>query len=301
MKASVLFKQYVWLVDTIRRAGRITLNGINHHWVRTEMSEGIPYSRTTFRRRRQEVEEMFGIVIDCDNENRYYIDDPSLMNTDSVSRWMLSTLAVSNIVSEARGLHERILLESIPSESNHLQQVIDAMKNSHCISITYRRYGDAKPSVWTLEPYCIKLFHRRWYLLGKFSDGGFITLSFDRMLKIELTDEGFKMNPDFDAQAYFKDYFGVMTDDRLPIEHIVLRAYGNEPYYLRDLPLHPSQREVAKDEDYTDFEVCLHPTRDFLAYILSRGGWLQVISPDSIAQQIKEMLQSAEENYKLLP
>jgi len=293
MKASVLFKQYVWLVDTIRRAGRITLNGINHHWVRTEMSEGIPYSRTTFRRRRQEVEEMFGIVIDCDNENRYYIDDPSLMNTDSVSRWMLSTLAVSNIVSEARGLHERILLESIPSESKHLQQVIDAMKNSHCISITYRRYGDVKPSVWTLEPYCIKLFRRRWYLLGKFSDGGFITLSFDRMLKIELTDEGFKMDPDFDAQSYFKDYFGV--------ECIVLRAYGNEPYYLRDLPLHPSQKEKATGANYTDFEVCLHPTRDFLAYILSRGGWLQVISPDSIAQQIKEMLQSAEENYKLLP
>ena len=106
------------------------------------------------------------------------------------------------------------------------------------------------------------------------------------------------MDPDFDAQAYFKDYFGVMTDDRLPVERIVLRAYGNEPYYLRDLPLHPSQREVAKGDDYTDFEVCLHPTRDFLAYILSRGGWLQVISPDSIAQQIKEMLQSAEENYK---
>ena len=298
MKASLLFKQYVWLVDTIRRAGRITLNCINHHWLRTEMSEGIPYSRTTFRRRRQEVEEMFGIVIDCDNDNRYYIDDPSLMNSDSVSRWMLSTLAVSNIVSEARGLHNRILLESIPSESNHLQQVIDAMKNSHCISITYRRYGDAKPSVWALEPYCIKLFRRRWYLLGKFSDGGFITLSFDRMLEIELTDEDFKMDPDFDAQAYFKDYFGVMTDDRLPVERIVLRAYGNEPYYLRDLPLHPSQREVAKGDDYTDFEVCLHPTRDFLAYILSRGGWLQVISPDSITQEIKEMLQSAEENYK---
>ena len=138
MKASLLFKQYVWLVDTIRRAGRITLNGINHHWLRTEMSEGVPYSRTTFRRHRQEVEEMFGIVIDCDNDNRYYIDDPSLMNSDSVSRWMLSTLAVSNIVSEARGLHDRILLESIPSESNHLQQVIDALSD---IASSFSRYA----------------------------------------------------------------------------------------------------------------------------------------------------------------
>ena len=298
MKASILFKQYVWLVDTIRRAGRITLREINERWLRTEMSEGIPYSRTTFRRHREEVEEMFGIIIDCDNENRYFIDDPSLMSNDSVPRWMLSTLAVSNIVSEARGLHDRILLESIPSESEHLQIVIEAMRNSHRISITYRRYGDEKPSVWRVEPYCIKLFRRRWYLLGRFENSGFITLSFDRMLEISVTDETFKMDRNFDAQTYFSDYFGVMTDDSLPIERIILRAYGNEPYYLRDLPLHPSQREVGTGENFTDFEVCLHPTRDFLAYILSRGGWVQVISPDNIVLEIKQMLNATEEKYK---
>lgn len=298
MKASLLFKQYVWLVDTIRRAGRITLREINDRWLRTEMSDGIPYSRTTFRRHREEVEEMFGIVIDCDNENRYYIDDPSLMSNDSVPRWMLSTIAVSNIVSEARGLHDRILLENIPSESEHLQQVIDAMRNANRINVTYRRYGDAKPSVWKLEPYCIKLFRRRWYLLGRFKDSGFITLSFDRMEEIIITEEIFKLDRNFDAQTYFSDYFGVMTDDRVPVQSIVLRAYGNEPYYLRDLPLHPSQKEIAVTKDYTDFEVTLHPTRDFLAYILSRGGWVQVISPENIVLEIKQMLNAAEDNYK---
>lgn len=298
MKASLLFKQYVWLVDTIRRAGRITLREINDRWLRTEMSDGIPYSRTTFRRHREEVEEMFGIVIDCDNENRYYIDDPSLMSNDSVPRWMLSTIAVSNIVSEARGLHDRILLENIPSESELLQQVIDAMRNANRINVTYRRYGDTKPSVWKLEPYCIKLFRRRWYLLGHFKDSGFITLSFDRMEEISITEEAFNLDRNFDAQTYFSDYFGVMTDDRVPVQSIVMRAYGNEPYYLRDLPLHHSQKEIAVTKDYTDFEVTLHPTRDFFAYILSRGGWVQVISPQEIVSEIKQMLLAAQENYK---
>ena len=298
MKASILFKQYVWLVDTIRRAERITLREINEKWLRTEMSEGIPYSRTTFRRHRQEVEDMFGIIIECDGENRYYIDDTSLMNTDSVTEWMLSTLAVSNIVSEARGLHERILLESIPSESDHLQQVVEAMKASLRVSITYRRYGSKEPSVWKLEPYCIKLFRRRWYLLGRFKDGGYITLSFDRMVGIEVTDETFKMDKKFDAQTYFSNYFGVMTDDRIPIQRIVLRAYGTESCYLRDLPIHPSQREIAQTDNYTDFEVELHPTRDFLAHILSRGGWVQVISPENVVSDIKQMLKDTEEKYK---
>lgn len=298
MKASLLFKQYVWLVDTIRRAEHITLREINERWLRTEMSEGIPYSRTTFRRHRQEVEDMFGIIIECDNENRYYIDDSSLIKSDTVTQWMLSTLAVSNIVSEARGLHDRILLESIPSESELLQLVIEAMHNNRRIDVTYRRYGDEKPSVWTLEPYCIKLFRRRWYLLGRFKSGTFITLSLDRIIDLGITDDDFKMDKKFDAQAYFNDYFGVMTDDRVPIQRIVLRAYSTESFYLRDLPIHPSQHEIAQTENYTDYEVELHPTRDFLAHILSRGGWLQVISPDSVVSEIKQMLKDTEEKYK---
>ena len=211
---------------------------------------------------------------------------------------MLSTIAVSNIVSEARGLHDRILLENIPSESELLQQVIDAMRNANRINVTYRRYGDTKPSVWKLEPYCIKLFRRRWYLLGHFKDSGFITLSFDRMEEISITEEAFNLDRNFDAQTYFSDYFGVMTDDRVPVQSIVMRAYGNEPYYLRDLPLHHSQKEIAVTKDYTDFEVTLHPTRDFFAYILSRGGWVLVISPQEIVSEIKQMLLAAQEKYK---
>lgn len=191
MKASALFKEYVWLVGTIRRAGRITLREINERWLRTAMSDGVEFSRTTFRRHRTEVEEMFGIIIDCDNENRYYIDDAELFREESVQQWMLSTLTVSNIVSEARGLHDRILLESIPSESEHLPMVVEPM---------------------------------------------------------------------------------------------------------RDLPLHHSQKELAVGTDYVDFEVCLHPTSDFLAQILSRGRWLKVLEPKEIAEKIKQLhLEAAEE------
>lgn len=298
MKTSALFKEYVWLVDTISRCGRITLREINDRWLRTEMSEGLPFSRTTFRRHRQEVEDMFGIIIDCDADNRYYIDDPSLMNDDSVSRWMLGTLAVSNIVSEARGLHDRILLENIPSKSENLRMVVEAMRDNRRITITYRRYGSSEPQQWTVAPYCIKLFRRRWYLLGRFDKGGFIVLSFDRMMEICVTEDCFTMDKDFDAQAYFSEYFGVMTDARIPLQRIVLRAYGDERYAMRDLPIHPSQRELAVGEDYVDFEVCLHPTYDFIAHILSRGRWVKVVSPESISQIISRMLQESAENYK---
>jgi REP element-mobilizing transposase RayT len=120
-----------------------------------------------------------------------------------------------------------------------------------------------------------------------------ITLSFDRITSLILIDEPFAVDPDFDAEAFFSEYFGVMTDDRIPLQRIVLRAFGNERYALRDLPLHPSQQLVEDKGEYVDFELFLRPTSDFLAHILSRGRWVKVISPESIAQRISDMHREA--------
>jgi len=147
-----------------------------------------------------------------------------------------------------------------------------------------------------LEPYCIKLFRRRWYLLGRMQDGGFLTLSFDRITEMAVTDKTFVMDKDFDAQDYFSAYYGVMQGGDEPKQRIVLRAYGNERYAMRDLPLHTSQKELAVGDDYMDFEVKLHPTSDFLAQILSRGRWLKVLEPEAVAQKVRQMhLEAAEE------
>lgn len=293
MKAAVLFKQYVWLVDTIRRERRISLADLSNRWSRTELSEGAALSRTTFNRHRAAVEEIFGITIGCDADNRYYIVDSDLIHSDTVQEWMISTLTVSNIVGEARGLHERILLESIPTEGELLRQVVDAMQRSVRIMIRYHRYGQQKYTEWLVEPYCIKLFRRRWYLLCHFDDGGFIVLSFDRITDLTFTDELFVVDPCFSAEDYFADYFGVMTDDRIPLTRIILRAYGNERYALRDLPLHHSQKLVEEGDGYVDFELNLRPTTDFLAHLLSRGRWVEVISPADISHKISELHREA--------
>ena len=63
MKTYDLFKEYLWLVDTLHRRGRLILAEINELWLRTEMSEGVPMARSTFNRHRDAILDMFGIVI----------------------------------------------------------------------------------------------------------------------------------------------------------------------------------------------------------------------------------------------
>lgn len=92
-----------------------------------------------------------------------------------------------------------------------------------------------------------------------------------------------------------------MVADGTQPERIVLRAYGLEPHYLHDLPLHQSQRELETTEEYTDFELVMRPTTDFKAHLMSRGRFVQVMSPQWLADEIQEWLQAALDTYRNSP
>ena len=300
MTTPILFREYIWLVNTIYRAKKISLSEINDKWIETDYSGGVEFSRTTFHRHKIAIEDMFGIYIECDRKNgfKYYIGNEYVLQENSVQNWMLSTLSVSSLLAESMSLNERILLENVPSGDEKLKMVIKAMKENKKISITYRRYGGHATRTFDLEPYCIKLFGQRWYMLGRFADRGFAIFSLDRMLEIKMSDEKFKFEEDFDAASYFSDCFGVMLDENSKPEKVVIRAYGFEPYYLRDLPLHHSQREIQSTEEYSDFELRLKLTSDFKTKLLSRGEWIEILEPKALAEEIVEWHQKAINRYK---
>lgn len=76
MKSYALFQEYIWLVNTIHNAGKITLEEINRRWLETETSGGLPIARSTFNRHRDAILDMFGIIIECDKK-----DDSAITST----------------------------------------------------------------------------------------------------------------------------------------------------------------------------------------------------------------------------
>ena len=295
------FKEYIWLVNTIYKARKISLKDINEQWLQTEMSEGVEINRTTFYRHRCAIEDIFGVYIDCDRKagNKYFIGNREVLHEDSVQNWMLTTLSVSNLLSESMSLNDRILLESVPSGGGMLETVIKAMKESRKLSFSYQKYGKQQPDAdREVSPYCVKLFRQRWYVLGPIANGEMRLFSLDRMGDVTLQKEKFKMDKNFDAIAYFSESYGVMVDHRIDTERIVLRAYGLEPYYLRDLPLHHSQREIRTTDEYCDFELRLKPTSDFKGKLLQRAEWVEVLEPQSLIDDIIVLHQRSINRYK---
>lgn len=299
MKIPVLFKEYIWLVNTIYQAGKISFAKINEKWLRTEMSGGVEIARTTFNRHKDAIEDIFGIIIDCDKKDgfKYYIANKSVLREDTIQNWMLSSMTVHTAVQEGVCLQKRILLEEIPSGYKYLQPILEAMKYNHCISFAYQKYNDAEVKTYPVaEPYCLKLYKQRWYLLTKINQQ-FWTFSLDRIKSLDFSAETFQLDKDFDAEAYFHDYFGVFRDEKNSPQTVVIRASKDERPYLRDLPLHHSQKEINVTVNYSDFSYFLSPSDDFIGEILRKKNRLYVISPMKLRDKILQIVMEMENNY----
>ncbi len=300
-KTAYLFKRYIWLLDLIYNSKKISFEGINRRWQNASLNyscEELPLR--TFHNHRLAISEMFDVDIACDRKdgNKYFIEYEEDLNKEKVRNWLLNSLSVNNIINESHRLKDRILFENIPSGQMFLSPIIEAMKNSQTIKITYQKFEHNQAYTFEIHPYCVKIFKQRWYVVA-FNPykNDILIYSLDRIKALETTSNNFEMPKDFDGQEYFNDSFGIIVYNNLKTEEVLLKVYDENVKYIETLPLHHSQKEVEKTENYTIFSYKIKPTYDFIKEILSHGRFIEVLAPESLRNEIKEILKEEYKRY----
>lgn len=297
--SSILFNRYIWLIDLIYSAGYITREEIDRRWSRASLNfdhESMIPERT-FHRYKDAIQEMFQIDIRYNKSRGYYIENTEDIQRDELRQWLIGTFAVENLIGESSELRRRILLEDIPSGQRHLTPIIEAMRDGVKIRIMYQSFHSAEPSTFILAPYCVRVFRQRWYVLGTSEKGKELRLyGLDRILNTERTTTPFVLPENFDAEAFFANGYGVTVDERKPeIVRISVDAY--QANYLRSLPIHPSQEETERNNDYSVFQFFIVPTYEFIKELLSYGGTLEVLSPKWLRKEMKQEALTMNEIY----
>jgi len=297
MKPAMIFYQYIWIINILRAYKRLTFEELSQKWQSDGMSDGNPLQRSTFNRHREAILDMFGIIIECEPKTyKYHISNPEVLANDSIERWLYSTLSVHGMLTDSASVKDRIILENVPAGEEFLQTILRAIKANRCLKIHYQPFwGEGYDKI--ICPYTLRLFTQRWYLLT-FTGRHMATYALDRMTMVELTDETFELPFGFSSEAYYSEYYGVTTDET-PMAHVVIRAHDWTPNYLRTLPLHHSQREIASTEHYADFSLDIRPTVDFVNELLKYGPGLEVLEPQSLREEIKQSLTDSLNRYQI--
>lgn len=295
-------QKYTWLIETIRRAGKISHRDLSDKWERCkDLSDCKPLHRATFNRWRDAIFSQFGIIIDCQRVGGYlyFIANPEDIDEDELKKWMLDSFAVGNLIGENLSLKDRIVVDEIPSGRDHLTTLLEAMKENRVVNIEYRAFKYSRSFKIPVEPYCVKLYENRWYMLGHNLSKDTIRLyGLDRIELVAITEQEYKLPKNFSSSEYFSNYFGIVIDDDVEPERIVIRSNADHTPYLKSLPLHHSQKLVENNGEYADFELYLAPTYDFVMKLLQAGAMIEVISPTSLRQTMRGWISDMHELYK---
>ena len=291
-----LINKYVWVIDTIYRAEKITFRELNNRWKRDDkISGGVELAKRTFDNWRYAIKNMFGLNIENENcgRYRYYIANEKDIFNDSVSSWLLNTICVSNVLTKSESIKDRILLEYVPSGQEHLQTIIEAMKEGKVLNMTYHSYWKDEENSFDVHPYCVKLFRQRWYLVARstyayYHQKGPRIYALDRIQDLQQTEESFEMPKDWDAEEYFDGCF----------QTVKLKVSAGQANYIRDLALHESQKERERNNEYSIFTYRLRPTFDFQQELLWHGEDMEVLEPEWLRKEMAGRIERMWNKYK---
>lgn len=288
-----LFHRYVWLVDIIFRAGRITFEEINDRWINSNLnSSGEDFPLKTFHNHKTAIKTMFDIDIECDKRNgyTYYIDNSDDMERGGVRSWLLNTFAVNNLINESHKLKHRILFEKIPSGQQFLAPIIEAMRDGVTVEMTYQNYWHDKSYTFEVEPYCVKVFRQRWYVIGNSAKQEIRIYSLDRVQSLQATENKFTLPAGFDGEEYFANSFGISNYGKPEFVKVKVLNAEKKDKYFQSLPLHHSQEVIEQTEDYTIFQYYIQPTYDFRQELLSHGAEIEVLSPQWFREEVANII-----------
>ena len=300
-------EQHNWLIGKLS-SGKYTLNELEDAFRHDYDCYDNKDKKRSIQRWISDVQKLHNLLIVCDNK-KYYIADKGNFKKYDTEKWIAYTSKINDLIIKHDDIKDKIMIDNIPSENQYLEEILNAISSQLIIKFSYTKYSsdnsrNLEKHQYTIHPYCAKRFENRWYVIGlvvkrdKEDRHQIQKFSLDMINELKLQKKKFKPDPNFNAVEYFKDVYGITTDQNGPLTEIRISVDAWLANYLRTLPLHPSQKEVGESTSFNVFQYTLRPANDFYQALLHHGPHLKVLSPESVRGEMKKLIQEMAEKYK---
>lgn len=248
----------------------------------------IEITKRTFQRDLDEIRSLFNVDIQYDFSQKVYRISEELQN-DTRHR-MLEAFDMFNALNITDDLSNYIYFERRKSQgTDNFYGLLHAAKHHQVIRFSYLKYEDDEITLRTAEPFGLKEFKGRWYLIAKDQkDGTIKTFGLDRIRDLEITKKRFEAQKTFNVNTLFKYSFGIVNPAKGKPEKIVLSFDPFQGKYIKSFPLHETQVVLVDNEKEVRVGLSLHITHDLMMELLSHGETLEVIKPPKLRKAIHE-------------
>lgn len=180
----------------------------------------------------------------------------------------------------------------------HFTPLFNAIRKKTTVELRYQSFRMAEPQTLIVHPYYLKQYNNRWFLFC--CNGDYTNLSnypLDRILSVKLAHVPYR-DTDIDFDEYFSDMIGVSRRNGQEPEDVVLRFPKDQFKYVSTKPWHGSQTVIEENDDFVTMQMHVIINYELEQKILSFGDYVEVVTPRSLRDRIKERMEKSLEKYK---
>lgn len=183
----------------------------------------------------------------------------------------------------------------------YLKPMYLAIKNKKVLDVEYRNFRQETSIFFEFHPHILKQYNRRWFVYGLNSTDQKKEWSIpldERLIRFDFKDEVDYIKSDTDWDSFFRSMVGIVRHPESKVEHVVLKFYNGREDYFKTKPFHPDY-DMFMDEEKEDqvyFDSILN--KELVQQILSYGGDVEVLEPQTLIDMVKEHVESLKEHYK---
>lgn len=257
-------------------------------------------SKRSIQRDIQEMNATWVSILYDKTRKGYYM--PTDERVDTFVEHLLDNIALSSALKSTQAVSDYILLEQRPvTGTEFLPNILNALKNNLKIEFDYYKFTENGFTHRVVEPYFLKEFSGRWYLLAKAENETTVkTWALECVRNLSHTSEHFERPAQFDPYKMYEHAFGIYTNEALPVEEVVLSFTPKGGRYILTRPLHRSQVVLADDDKEIRIKLNIQLTNDFLMELLSQTDKMTVIAPEHLKQRLQDIYKRAIERMNQL-
>lgn len=203
--------------------------------------------------------------------------------------------------ADAEPARQLIWFEQVPDYvgTRWLRPLYRAIRGRQVLALRYRPFGAAEAWAATVQPYLLKQYNHRWFLIGQGTGRpGLSTYALDRIESVQPDAKQPHLPLPANIAARFADVIGAAAPaEGTATELVQLRFRAGRGQYVRTKPLHPSQQVLADTAEALEVSLRVVPTLELETLLLSFGEDVEVLAPAGLRERLGKRLRVAAAQY----
>lgn len=297
MPKSEPLRRYILLISYLSSNKRPSLEQLLEYLASHELD----ISERTLQRDIEALRTNFGLEVQYDSSaNGYFLQEDKRFPLDDFMRVAGLKLRSDLLMESINDIkHNQDFISFDGSEMlrgiEFMEPLLEAIRSKYVAKFTYSKFTDSEPKNHQVEPYHLKEYQGRWYVLAMMRKGLTI-FALDRITNLKITSDNFNKDVNIDPKSEFQHLIGISWGNEQPVV-VRLLFTTEQANYVKTLPWHYSQEIINEDENGTEVSFYLTINFEFTHMIVALGNNVKVLKPKALADDVINIHKTAFNQY----